>query len=537
MNYTSIKKDLSSIVDGEIIQDSKALNAYSTDASIFEVTPDLVIKPTNTRDIEAIVNYVRTHKKENPGLSITARSAGTCMSGGSLNSSIILDMTSHLNTMGEIDENGCITVEPGVYYRDFEKKALAKKLFLPSYTASKNLCTIGGMVANNASGEMTLTYGDTAKFVKSVDAVLADGQTYTFEALDKEALEKKMSQENYEGALYRNIVDLVRTHFEDIRAAKPRVSKNSSGYLLWNVWNKDRFNLAQLMCGAQGTLGIITKINLNLLPLRNHHALLVLQLRDLTPLPAVVRSVLTHKPECFESYDEHTFDLAQKYIPESAQKVITDDATIITLIAQFAGDTIEEAIDRANRAQRSLHDHGIESQVVDAPEEQNHYWTIRRSSFQLLRTHSSNKERTAPFIDDIIVPPDVLPKFFPRLQTILSEYHMTYTIAGHIGNGNFHLIPLVDMEAVDAPEKIIELSRRVFALVFEYGGSMAGEHNDGIIRTPFVKDMFGNTMYNVFEKTKQIFDPENIFNPGKKVGGSLDYAKAHMSRHNQNIHL
>jgi len=537
MTYEEIQKDLGALIEGEIVADEKALSTYSTDASIFEVVPALIISPKNTSDIEKIVSYVSSKKKEFPQLSITARSAGTCMSGGSLNTSIILDMTKHMNAISNVSDNGTITVEPGAYYRDFEKKTLEKRLMLPSYTASKNLCTVGGMVANNSSGEMTLTYGDTSKFVKSLEVVLNDGKTYTLAGLNKLELEKKLKLQNSEGELYRKVIELVSEHYELIKKAKPKVSKNSSGYLLWNLWDNNTFNLAQLICGSQGTLCIVTKITFNLVPVRTSNALVVLELRDLTPLPMIINTVLSYKPQCFESYDEYTFALAEKYMSESAKKVITDKATVITLIAQFAADTDVEALQEAERAAKAVRDHGIETHVIQRPEDQAHYWNIRRASFQLLRTHSDGHERTAPFIDDIIVSPEALPKFLPRLQTILAEYKMTYTLAGHIGNGNFHLIPLVNMEAPGAQDTIIDLARRVFTLVFEYGGSMAGEHNDGIIRTPFVKDMFGKEVYEMFEKTKKVFDPENIFNPGKKVGGTFEYAKKHMVLHNINTHL
>lgn len=536
MDYEHIAKKIKEQIQGEVTRERSILKKYSTDASIFSVTPSMVISPKDTQDIEKIVHIIKEEQKKQPELSITPRAAGTCMSGGSLSQSITLDMTTYFTHIGEIEKQK-IDVEPGVYYRDFEKKTLTHDLILPSYTASKQLCTVGGMIANNASGERTLTYGDTSAYVESVDAVMSDGNTYHFGPLSKYELEEKMKLDTYEGELYRNIVDLIATNYDLIRSKKPKVSKNSSGYLLWNVWDRHSFNLAKLLCGAQGTLGIITKAQLRLVEQKHHRVLLVMELRRLEPLPGVVNTVLAYKPECFESFDEHTFSLAEKHIPESAKKVITNKATVITLIAEFTSNNNAFALATAHDAKEALADRGVESHIIESLDDQHHYWNIRRSSFSLLKDHSNGHERTAPFIDDIIVKPEDLPSFLPRLQAILSEYKMTYTIAGHIGNGNFHLIPLIDMEKEHAPDTIIELARRVFMLVFDFGGSMAGEHNDGIIRTPFVKEMFGASMYDVFVKTKKIFDPTNIFNPGKKVGGSIEYAKTHMLKTNTNEHL
>ena len=159
------------------------------------------------------------------------------------------------------------------------------------------------------------------------------------------------------------------------------------------------------------------------------------------------------------------------------------------------------------------------------------YWTIRRESFNLLRKHVEGK-KTAPFIDDIIVRPEHLPQFLPELNRILDEYknYMIYTIAGHPGDGNFHIIPLMDLSDEKSWNIILELSDKVYDLVLKYGGSITAEHNDGLIRTPYLEKMYGKEVHGLFEEVKRIFDPLNIFNPGKKVGGSIDYASKHIAR-------
>ncbi len=145
----------------------------------------------------------------------------------------------------------------------------------------------------------------------------------------------------------------------------------------------------------------------------------------------------------------------------------------------------------------------------------------------MLRHHVKTL-RTAPFIDDFVVPPQCLPEFLPKLYSILDGYHITYTVAGHVGDGNFHIIPLMDLKKAESIKAINELMVKVNALVIEYKGSITGEHNDGIVRTPYVEHMYGSEVYKLFEETKKIFDPENIFNPGKKVGGDWNYAISHL---------
>ncbi len=518
---------------GEIADEKETREQYNHDASIFEVEPELVLTPTDAEDIKELVSFVREKKASDATLSITPRAAGTCMSGGSLTSSILIDLTRHMNRVGHVEGNA-ITVEPGAYYRVMEEKTKAHGLILPCYTASKDFCAVGGMVANNSGGEKSLIYGNTERYILKLRVVLSDGHEYEFRKLTRDELEKKKKQDSFEGQLYRNISSLIEKNHDLLLQAKPTVSKNSAGYLLWNVWDAhaDTFDLTRLFAGSQGTLGIITSITFQLVPDTKHSALLVLTLPSLTLLPTTIEKVLIHGPESFESYDDATFRLAEKYMPEAAHAVLTKSETPITLMAQFAGNTEDEAWATAKGAQSELDAGGITSRIVQTAAEAESYWSIRRASFKLLREHTDGSHRVAPFIDDIIVPTGALAEFIPKLREILTRYDFTYTLAGHIGSGNFHLIPLVDMSAEKGRGKIIPLAREVFKLVFSFGGSMAGEHNDGIIRTPFLEEMYGSEIVTLFQKTKNIFDPQNIFNPGKKVGGTLDYAIDHFAKTN-----
>ena len=201
----------------------------------------------------------------------------------------------------------------------------------------------------------------------------------------------------------------------------------------------------------------------------------------------------------------------------------------MVLLAEFTADSDEKAMDKAKQAQESLGEFNIHSKISSSAADAQKYWIIRRQSFNLLRKHAGVLS-TAPFIDDFIVRPDVLPEFLPKLYSILDQYKLTYTIAGHVGDGNFHIIPLMNLHEEKAHKIIEELSVKVYELVHQFGGSITGEHNDGIIRTPFVKMQYGQEVYALFEETKKIWDPKGIFNPGKKVGGTMKYALEHIMK-------
>lgn len=531
------------MTEQDLIKDPALLKKYSSDASLFEVMPLAVAQPRSVQDLKDLV-----HLAKDAGYSLTARSAGTDMTGGPLTTSIVVDMMQHFNHVKEITSDRA-TTEPGVFYRDFEKETLKYGLLLPCYPASRELCAMGGIIANNSGGEKTLTYGKTEQYVQQIKMVCSDGEEHTFHALNQKELSKKLVAKGFEGELYRTIHKIVEDNYELLKAAKPNVSKNSAGYYLWNVWDPATqiFDMTKLIVGSQGTLGIVTEATFRLIRPKQHSTLLVIMLKDLSRLAEIVAAVLKHNPESFESYDDHTMKIALRYLPDfiklmgaknlvslafqflpEAWMVLTGGAPKLILEAEFTGDSEDEIYRKARSAQADLKVFGLKTHIAKDDNEEKKYWTIRRESFNLLRHHVHGKH-TAPFIDDIVVRPEHLPQFLPRLNEIMSEYDLIYTIAGHIGDGNFHIIPLMNLADPKSRLIIPELSKKVYDLVFEFKGSMDGEHNDGLIRSPFLKQMYGEKVYALFEATKKAFDPDNIFNPGKKVNSKMIYALEHLT--------
>lgn len=201
----------------------------------------------------------------------------------------------------------------------------------------------------------------------------------------------------------------------------------------------------------------------------------------------------------------------------------------LILLAEFTDNSEEALRGRLENLARELKSINANFRILASEEEAKKYWIIRRESFNLLRHHIKGK-RTAPFIDDFIVRVEKMPEFLPKLNEILDQYDMIYTIAGHVGDGNFHIIPLMDLSDPKNHQIIKELSDKVYDLVLKYGGSITAEHNDGLIRSPYLEKMYGPEIYKLFEETKKIFDPKNIFNPGKKVGADLQYAFDHLTK-------
>lgn len=552
----SLKEELASHVRGDVVDDVATLAKMSRDTSVFVRKPKVVVYPKDADDVASLVTEVAKLKAEGTDVSITARSAGTDMSGGPLSDSVVAVFTTYLNHVREVKETGdggyAIT-EPGVYYRDFEKQTLAHGgLMLQSYPASRELAAMGGLVNNNSGGERTLEFGKTSDYLESVDVVLSDGSQATLGELSPEELEEKKKLQTLEGRIYREMDDLLSQNAAAIKAAKPKVTKNSAGYALWNIKDdvKHTFNLAKLICGAQGTLALTTAAKLRLVKDQGCRSMVVAFLKeaDMPKLPQIVHAVLPHNPESFESFDNHTLSLAIRFLPgmlaqmgfaralrlgfsflPEAGMVLTGGAPYLILMAEFSEDTHEKALAAAKAAQASLAPFSLRTRLLTDQRASEKYWIVRRESFALLRKHSKGLYAT-PFIDDFVVPVDSYPEFLPKLDALLAQYqkYFVYTIAGHIGNGNFHIIPLMDLSKPEVRNVILELAPKVYDLVHEYNGTTTGEHNDGIIRTPYLKEFFGAEVYALFERTKRIFDPQNIFNPGKKVGGTFEDIKRDM---------
>ena len=539
---------------GDVDSSKETISSRSHDASLLEVVPKLVLFPRNAEDVKIAVRAIAENKSKYPDLSLSARAAGTCMSGGSLTESVILDVSKYMQGTLSISENDA-RILPGTFYRDFEPKADALGVMLPCFPASKKLCAFGGMIANNCAGEKTLRWGKMEDYVLELKMVFADGNEYVVKPLSKSELDVKMAQNDFEGGLYRDLFDIVSKNQKLLADAKPKVSKNSAGYYLWNVWDPfdnsragGTFDLTRLIVGAQGTLGIMTEARVKLVKKELISRLFVIFLPELSRLGDIVNDLLKLKPETLESYDDSTMNLAVRFLPSMIQNmklwnfirlalrfipealmVLRGGMPKLVLLVEFSGNDEKEVMEKITETERIMKPYGYHTRRATPGFDTDKYWTVRRESFSLLRKHVTGR-RTAPFVDDVIVPPSRMPEFLPQMRTILDEHKLLYTIAGHAGNGNFHIIPLMDMHDKKNIDAIDAVSDKVYDLVVKMGGSITAEHNDGIVRTPYLKKMFSPDIIALFEKTKNLFDSAHILNPGKKVGGTKEYMIAHLAR-------
>lgn len=540
-------EEIKKFFHGDVEDSNKTRDLYSHDASLFEIKPEAVVFPKDAEDLCGLVKFVNEQKATHPQLSLTGRSGGTDMSGGAINDSIIVEFDRYFNHLGEVTNQEIVT-QPGVYYHDFEPKTLAHNLLMPSYPASREICMMGGIVSNNSGGEKSLIYGKTIDYVKQVKVVLADGQEHTFGPINKTELDKKLMEPGFEGDLYRTVYTLASENMELLKDAKPKVSKNSTGYNLWDVWDGETFDMSKLIVGSQGTLGLLTEAAFKLIPTKPLSGMLVVFMKSLDNLTDIVNAILPLKPSSLESFDDHTlkfafrffytfhktlgwkkfFFLGLSFIPVLNKLLpFLPHFPKLVILVEFEGETQEEIDDKIASVQKGLAPFKVETQLAEDKKHEEKFWIMRRESFNLLRKNVKHKH-TAPFIDDLIVPPASLPQFLPELIEILERYKLLYTIAGHVGDGNFHIIPLMDLSDPKERAKIPLVLDEAIPLILKYGGSLSGEHNDGLIRGPFLKKMYSPEIMTLFMKIKSAFDPQGIFNPHKKITSDWDYSKNHI---------
>ena len=534
---------------GEVSSKKELLDKYSTDESIFCIRPQVVIRPRHKADVEVLVRTIAKETKRFSSLSLTPRSAGTGLGGGSLTDSIVVDMTD-LNKMGDVTvkkDTITFTCEPGLMWRDMEKVLHRHNAYLPPFPSSKDICTIGGAVANNSAGPDSLRYGHCAEWVESVDVVLKDGRTYTVKPLTLKEFQALIKQKHEYARIAQEIYELIVKNEAEIHRNKPKTKKNTAGYSLWNVIpegvanfkkGKGVFDLTRLISGSQGTIGIITSLTMRAIPIQKNTSLIVVPIFDLNEAAETVVKAMKYNPINIEIFDALTFDMAlsnpdffkqrlsgltyyrvmlsmyttyhirfARKIPEFTALIVVDEDTTnktpATDIAKHIGNRL------------------VKARVVTNPIEAEMYLQIRRASFSLSKMIDKTK-RPAAFLEDMTVPPENLSKFFIQIKKLFKEFNVISAIHGHGGNGHFHFYPLLDFTNKTTPLLVEKMADAFFATAIKFKGDICGEHNDGIIRTPYLHLMFTKKMLDIFKDCEHIFDPEDIFNPGKKVNPRFD---------------
>jgi FAD/FMN-containing dehydrogenase len=504
-------------VDGEVLTDNETLDYFSTDGSVFEVMPKLAVYPLNTTDVRKAVRFAWQLAEKGKVLPITARGSGTDQAGAALGDGMVLAFPAHMNKLLEINKD-TVTVQPGENYGALQKVLKTHGRFLPPYPSSIDYSTIGGAVANNAAGELTLKYGATREFVESLQVVLANGELITTRRLSKRELNKKMGETSFEAEIYRQLDALIADNQDLVDQTVPNVSKNSAGYALSMVKDKKGgMDLTPLFVGSQGTLGLVTEVTMKTEEYTPQNSLIAAYFDSIESAGEAVDQLHELGPAALEFVDKHLLDMVNDSSPNQLKGLIDQPYPKFVLLIEFDEHSASKRRRRVKKAKKILNEKATEYQITDDEHEQELLWKLRRSAAAVV-SRSKGKTKALPIIEDGVVPKDRFVEFINRVYEIYDKYGLDVALWGHAGDGNIHMQPFLDLSSTSDRQLVFKIMDDYYNLAIELGGSTSGEHNDGRLRAPYLKKLFGEDVYHLFAKTKDIFDPYGMLNPGVKIG-------------------
>jgi FAD/FMN-containing dehydrogenase len=513
---------------GEVMTSSDARRYFATDSSVFTVVPSMIVYPRNENDVRKTARFSWQLAERGRVVPITARGAGTDQSGGSLGNGILLVFPAHMNRVLELDsKTGAVTVEPGINYGKLQQTLHTHARFLPPFPASLEYSTIGGAVGNNAAGEKTVKYGDTRKYVKNTRFILANGEVIETRRLSKRELNKKLGLSSFEGEIYRNLDALIEENQQLLKSIKFGVTKNSAGYALQNVKNKDgSFDLTPLVVGSQGTLGIVSEVTLSTEPHNPNATLIAAFLDDLETAQDVVAELrkLPELPSAIEMVDDNLLNFVHSHNPNQLKDIISAPFPKLVLLIEFDNTNDRQQKRLTKKTLKILSKRKIAYQLETDPIKKEDLWKIRHSASAVL-SHVEGSTKALPIIEDGVVPTDRFKEYIEAVYKIFDAHGLKVALWGHAGDANLHMQPFLDLSQVGDRQKVFKLIDEYYTMVIELGGSTSGEHNDGRLRAPYLEKLYGPEVYELFTRVKQIFDPYAILNPGVKVEVSLDDIK------------
>ena len=495
----------------------------TTDASIFEIEPKEVIYPANRDDL---VNIIRRLLSEQQ--SFTMRAGGTSIGGQAIGDGVLVDISKYLtNIIDFSEEKKVVVVEPGVIQDDLNNYLKPFHLKFAPDTSTSNRAMIGGMIGNNSCGSYSVFYGTTRDHVKSVEVILSDGSLVVFEEIDESELEQKVKLQTLEGDIYRFITNLLTENQTEILDAFPDESliRRNTGYALdellrkhqpFNV-NGKKFNLAPLICGSEGTLGVIVSAKLNLVDLPNYKELIVAHFNSDQASLNLVESLLDFNPSAIEYIDKPTLDASKNNIEQAKNRIWINGDPESILIIEFFSDTQEELDSHLSGCRQwLLLNNAYHVELIDKIDHQK-VWEVRKAGLGLLMGRVGSKKAIA-VIEDAVVPLKHLYGYYQKIKALMHSYDVKAVYYGHASVGLIHIRPELDLSDVNDRRKMVDIANDVSKIIKKYKGSLSGEHGDGRIRAPFLKEQFGQKVYQYLVDLKEVFDPNKLLNPGVIIG-------------------
>ncbi|WEJ62122.1 FAD-binding and (Fe-S)-binding domain-containing protein [Thiomicrorhabdus lithotrophica] len=494
-----------------------------TDASVFEIKALRVCLPSRRNELQVFVQQALLQKQ-----SLIMRAGGTSLGGQAIGSGVVIDVSKHLTNIIDYQPDlKEVTVEPGVIQDDLNDFVKEDGLKFAPDTSTSNRAMIGGMIGNNSCGSYSVYYGTTREHVKALEVILADGSEAYFGPLTSEQLHERLNQQNFEGSIYRTVIRLLESHGKQIleHFPHPSLKRRNTGYALDELYrhhqpfnpNGKAFNLAPLICGSEGTLAVVKTATLNLVPLPKHRQLMCAHFDSIESAMKVITNLLEFKPAAIELIDKATLDGTKANTQQQANRFWIDGEPEAVLVCEWFADDLNELNHHMLTYQAWLLEHGAYSSPIISAIDSSKVWDVRKAGLGMLMGKVTRKKAVA-VIEDAAVPVNDLYDYFQDVQALMAELNVGCVYYGHASVGLIHIRPELDLATDEGKQLFQTIAERNSKLVKKYRGAISGEHGDGRIRAPFIKEQVGEQVYAYLLDLKRAFDPNNLLNPGVIIG-------------------
>ncbi len=513
-----LEKLLTGQAQGEVRFDRLSRILYSTDASMYQIEPVGVFLPKSRGDVVSAIRIANELS-----IPVIPRGGGTGLAGQTVGKALIIDLSKYLNQILELNvEERWVRVQPGVVLDELNAYLKPHGLHLAPDVATSSRANVGGMISNNSAGAHSVKYGKTIDHVLELEVVMSDGTVCRWGEMQSDEIRSRAEQKNREGQIFREVVRLSLTHRDEIESRYPKILRRVGGYNLDAFIDGKPFNMSRMVVGSEGTLVTVTEAMVNLEPLPKAKALGVIQFHGLIESLRAVAPILESTPAAVELIDKMILDQTKGSIELSKQRSWVEGDPHAVLVVEYYGDTLDEIHPQLDRLEKMLAEKGLGYGFRKAvsPEEQNNVWNIRKAGLGLLMGIVGDAKPVA-FVEDSAVSPELLPEYIEEFERIVRSHNTVAGYYAHASVGLLHIRPVVNLKSPDGVAQMRSIAEEVRDLVLRFGGSVSGEHGDGLVRSCWNEQVFGTRLYSAFREVKRAFDPIGLMNPGKIVDAPM----------------
>ncbi len=504
-----LSKHLATRLRGQVRFDRLARALYATDASIYEIIPAGVVFPEDAHDVTETIRRCAQYR-----VPIMARGAGTGLTGGVVGSGVVLDLSRHMRRIGPVDlDRRTVDVEPGVVLDELNARLTPHGLMFAPDVATSSRATIGGMIANNSCGARSIRYGRTVDHVRSLSVATAQGDVVVFDR------DMPAEAESRAGHIESELSRIRDDNYEEIQRRFPNVLRSNGGYGFDRLGPPGtRADATRILCGSEGTLGVIVSATLSLTPVPACTALVLLSFDDILGALAATPAILVHKPSAVELVDDTIIAAGRTNARIARQRGFLRGTPTAILAVEFQGDDASEVAAFVGKlcADRAAVSAASEVAKLESAADQAAFWDLRKSGLGLLMSKPGDAQSHA-FVEDSAVDPDRLSDYIGRFRELLAREDVTASFYAHASVGCIHVRPVLNLKSVADVSKMGRIAEAASDLALAFGGAMTGEHGDGIVRSCWLEKTYGKLIIAAFAEVKALFDPEHRLNPNKIV--------------------